>query len=65
VNNNLADSVHLKAKMVSNERRDSEENVEDYYLDRLFDEEQLYFTPMEELLKRYKKIDFMFVNSKN
>lgn len=30
---------------------------ETYYLDRLFDEEELYYTPMNELLKRYKKVD--------
>jgi hypothetical protein len=30
---------------------------ESYYLERLFDPEELYYTPMEELLKRYKKRD--------
>lgn len=30
-----------------------------FYLDRLFDPEQLYYTPMEELLKRYKKRNLM------
>ena len=36
-------------------RNDSIESLDDYCLDRLFDPEELYYTPMEELLKRYKK----------
>jgi hypothetical protein len=33
--------------------------MSDYCLDRLFDPEDLYYTPMEELLKRYKKRDLL------
>ena len=31
-----------------------------YYLDRLFDPEELYFTPMDQLLKRYKKTNLRY-----
>lgn len=34
-------------------------DLSDYCLDRLFDPEQLYYTPMEDLIKRYKKVDLM------
>lgn len=34
-----------------------ESSLDDYCLDRLFDPEELYYTPMDELLKRYKKRD--------
>jgi len=35
-------------------RQDSSASMDDYCLDRLFDPEELYYTPMDELLKRYK-----------
>ena len=38
-------------------RKESIESLDDYCLNRLFDEEGLYYTPMDELLKRYKKRD--------
>jgi hypothetical protein len=38
-------------------RKESIETLDDYCLNRLFDEEGLYYTPMDELLKRYKKRD--------
>ena len=38
-------------------RQESIESLDDYCLNRLFDEEGLYYTPMDELLKRYKKRD--------
>lgn len=38
------------------ERPDSEWS---YCLDRLFDPEELYYTPMDELIKRYKKRNLM------
>ena len=40
-------------------RKDSIQSLDDYCLNRLFDEEGLYYTPMDELLKRYKKRDLM------
>ncbi|CAF0895723.1 unnamed protein product [Brachionus calyciflorus] len=46
----------------NNERSDSEWS---FYLDRLFDPEQLYFTPMEELIKRYKKRNLLPVRMYN
>ena len=33
--------------------------MSNYCLDRLFDPEDLFYTPMEELLKRYKKRDLL------
>ena len=40
-------------------KKESIVSLDDYCLDRLFDEEGLYYTPMDELLKRYKKRDLM------
>jgi hypothetical protein len=47
----------LKNKKMKHNRLPSPEN---YYLDRLFDPEDLYYTSMDELLKRYKKRDLMY-----
>ena len=35
-------------------RPDTASTMDDYCLDRLFDPEELYYVPMEELVKRYK-----------
>ena len=40
-------------------RKDSVQSMDDYCLNRLFDEEGLYYTPMNELIKLYKKRDLM------
>ena len=48
--------------MGKNKRRvSSTSSLDDYCLDRLFDPEQLYYTPMDELLKRYPIRDLRFV----
>lgn len=45
------------------QRNDSILSMDDYCLDRLFDPEELYYTPMDELLKRYKKRNLRFLSS--
>ena len=36
-------------------------SLDDFCLDRLFDPEQLYYTPMEELIKQYAKRNLRLV----
>lgn len=38
-------------------RARSSSELSDYCLDRLFDPEDLYYVPIDELIKRYKKRD--------
>lgn len=38
----------------------SDSDLSDYCLDRLFDPEQLYYTPMEQLIKQYKTRDLLY-----
>ena len=40
--------------MSMRDRSDSVWSQDDYCLDRLFDPEELYYTPMDILIKRYK-----------
>lgn len=47
----------MKAKRTSKTIDDDE--VDDYCLNRLFDPEELYYVPMRELVKRYKKRNLM------
>lgn len=49
----------MEVEIPRRKRNESIESMDDYCLDRLFDPEQLYYTPMEELLKRYKKRDLL------
>ena len=48
-----------QSQVRARKKKESIESLDDYCLDRLFDEEGLYYTPMDELLKRYKKRDLM------
>jgi hypothetical protein len=55
-----ANANQLKALKRKNRRIQlgkEQEDWDDFCLDRLFDPEELHYTPMPELLKRYKKRD--------
>jgi hypothetical protein len=52
---NLSKALERRKNRLKNEQ--SYDEWTDYCLDRLFDPEELHYTPMPELLKRYKKRD--------
>jgi len=58
INKRIATQMMSKGKTAKKKpirRSESSLSMDDYCLDRLFDPEELYYTPMDELLKRYTK----------